>query len=441
MQDRVPVHDLPRVLHFHLTLLNASFSILFTIVWRECFSMLELFRTRGKVLRSIALMVLGCGMMTAVVAVYLLARHAGGAIARILWAFFLVSLAYESLRWLAGRLLHAGRGFEPECVVILGSGRRASKAWRELRVEHHGRKRVLGFVDDRDPSLMPPDIAERYLGCVDDLPEYLLRNVVDELVIAAPLRSRYEMVQRAITIAEAAGLRVVCLSDFFSLTHGRTLRRRAHLFMELLPKDEQHLFAQRLKRTLDVLGAVAGLVVLAPVFVAVGVAVKVTSPGPVFFSQLRYGYRRRQFRIWKFRSMVHNAPELMAALEERNEASGPIFKIKHDSRMTAVGSFLRRTSLDELPQLWNVLRGDMSLVGPRPMSVRDVLLFDKLSLMRRFSVRPGITGAWQVTGRSSLSFEQWISLDFDYIDEWSLGLDLKILARTLPAVLKRSGAA
>jgi lipopolysaccharide/colanic/teichoic acid biosynthesis glycosyltransferase len=145
--------------------------------------------------------------------------------------------------------------------------------------------------------------------------------------------------------------------------------------------------------------------------------------------------------MWKFRSMVVNAPDLMASLESKNEAKGPIFKIKDDPRITPVGRFLRRTSLDELPQLWNVLLGDMSLVGPRPMSVRDVSLFTEAQLMRRFSVRPGITGSWQVAGRSSLSFDQWVALDFTYIDQWSLSLDLKILAKTVPAVLKRSGAA
>jgi lipopolysaccharide/colanic/teichoic acid biosynthesis glycosyltransferase len=144
--------------------------------------------------------------------------------------------------------------------------------------------------------------------------------------------------------------------------------------------------------------------------------------------------------MYKFRSMVRNAPDLMTSMEALNEAHGPIFKIKNDPRVTPLGRFLRRTSLDELPQLWNVLLGDMSLVGPRPMSVRDVSLFDEPQLMRRFSVRPGITGIWQVSGRSALTFEQWMALDFSYIDDWSLALDLKILARTLPAVFKRSGA-
>ena len=144
--------------------------------------------------------------------------------------------------------------------------------------------------------------------------------------------------------------------------------------------------------------------------------------------------------MFKFRSMVANADQLQASLEGQNEARGPIFKIAQDPRITPLGKFLRRTSLDELPQLWNVLIGDMSIVGPRPMSVRDVSLFSDAQLMRRFSVRPGITGSWQVSGRSSLSFDHWVLLDFSYIDQWSLALDFKILLRTVPAVLKRSGA-
>jgi lipopolysaccharide/colanic/teichoic acid biosynthesis glycosyltransferase len=169
--------------------------------------------------------------------------------------------------------------------------------------------------------------------------------------------------------------------------------------------------------------------------------VKCTSPGPVFFLQDRFGYHRRVFRMYKFRSMVKDAPNLMSSLEAQNEASGPIFKIRNDPRITPFGQFIRKTSLDELPQLWNVVRGDMSLVGPRPMSMRDVSHFNDPTLMRRFSVRPGVTGSWQVGGRGTLLFDDWVEFDFSYIEKWSLGLDLKILAQTVPALLKRSGAA
>jgi lipopolysaccharide/colanic/teichoic acid biosynthesis glycosyltransferase len=160
----------------------------------------------------------------------------------------------------------------------------------------------------------------------------------------------------------------------------------------------------------------------------------------VLFVHQRYGARRRLFDMYKFRSMVSNAVDLMPQLESLNEATGPVFKIKQDPRITPLGRFLRASSIDELPQLWNVLIGDMSLVGPRPLQVRDVSLFSDPALMRRFSVKPGITGLWQVNGRSDVSFDQWMQFDFLYIDDWSLGLDFRILAKTVGAVVRRTGA-
>jgi lipopolysaccharide/colanic/teichoic acid biosynthesis glycosyltransferase len=194
------------------------------------------------------------------------------------------------------------------------------------------------------------------------------------------------------------------------------------------------------KRAIDMVGAALALLLLSPILLAVAVAVKLTSPGPVLFTQLRYGRDRRRFRMYKFRTMVDGAEAQQAQLEELNEVSGPAFKIRRDPRITAVGAFLRRTSLDEFPQLWNVLCGDMSLVGPRPLPLRDVNLIQEPWLMRRFSVFPGITGLWQVSGRSDVPFDDWIRLDLDYIDRWSLVLDLWIMARTIPAVLSGRGA-
>ena len=257
---------------------------------------------------------------------------------------------------------------------------------------------------------MPPDIASRLIGDVDDLSGYLLQNIVDELIVAIPMRSCYDLAQRAVSIAEAAGVRVVCLNDVFTLAQEKDLRRRAALFVELVPKDHRRETAETAKRILDVLGAAAGIVLLAPVFLAIGLAIKLTSPGSIFFVQERHGYGRRRFRMFKFRSMVRNA-------SDQRVDPGP----QDEARITPVGRFLRRTLLDELPVLWNVLLGDMSLVGPRPMSALDVSRFGEAQLMRRFSVRPGMTGNWQVAAEDpSLSFEQRVALDFSYIDEWSL---------------------
>jgi lipopolysaccharide/colanic/teichoic acid biosynthesis glycosyltransferase len=202
------------------------------------------------------------------------------------------------------------------------------------------------------------------------------------------------------------------------------------------PSDSRLVF----KRAMDVAGAAVLLVTLSPVFLVAAVMVKLTSPGPVFFAQERYGYMKRRFRMLKFRTMVADAEALQMDLEVKNEASGPVFKIRDDPRITPVGRFLRRWSVDELPQLWHVLTGEMSLVGPRPMSLRDVSRFEDPWLMRRFSMRPGLTCLWQIGGRSNLSFDRWIALDLEYIDRWSLGLDLKLLILTVPAVLSARGA-
>jgi lipopolysaccharide/colanic/teichoic acid biosynthesis glycosyltransferase len=178
-----------------------------------------------------------------------------------------------------------------------------------------------------------------------------------------------------------------------------------------------------------------------PFLLVIAILIKLTSPGPVFFIHDRVGLNKRRFPLIKFRTMIPDAEEKMAELEERNEVSGPGFKIKNDPRITKIGKFLRKTSIDELPQLWNVLKGDMSIVGPRLLPARDYNGFDEDWHRRRFSVRPGITCLWQINGRSDISFDKWMALDMKYIDHWSLWLDVKILILTVPAVLRGSGAA
>jgi exopolysaccharide biosynthesis polyprenyl glycosylphosphotransferase len=283
-------------------------------------------------------------------------------------------------------------------------------------------------------------VQQRLLGSLDDLEVMLMHQPIDEVLIALPIRSRYMEIQGVIRVCERVGVRAKYLADIFE--HARSSPRyeesdAMHVVDLPVAADDYRLL---IKRGIDVVGALLGLVMLSPVFVVAALAVTLTSPGPVLFRQERYGFNRRRFTMYKFRSMVANAEEMQSLFEDSNEAKGPIFKIRRDPRMTRVGRFLRRASIDELPQLFNVLQGQMSLVGPRPMSVRDVHRFSEAALMRRFSVRPGITGLWQVSGRSDLDFDEWIRLDLRYIDEWSLGLDLRILARTLPAVLQGTGA-
>ena len=184
------------------------------------------------------------------------------------------------------------------------------------------------------------------------------------------------------------------------------------------------------KRAIDIIGAGSGLVLLSPVIAVVACAVKFTSKGPIFFSQKRVGKNGELFDMYKFRSMVVNAEELKEKLAHQNEMSGPMFKMKDDPRVTKVGKFIRKTSLDELPQLWNVLKGDMSLVGPRPSLHKEVVQFEKW-MYKRLSVKPGLTCFWQVSGRNNIDFEDWMKLDIKYVDERNLYIDIKLIFKTV----------
>lgn len=201
--------------------------------------------------------------------------------------------------------------------------------------------------------------------------------------------------------------------------------------IELKFENKQNIKVYEIcKRTIDIIGAGLGLILLSPIIAVVACAVKVTSKGPIFFSQKRVGKNGELFEMYKFRSMVVNAEELKGNLEDQNEMSGPMFKIKDDPRVTKVGKFIRKTSIDELPQLWNVLKGDMSLVGPRPSLPKEVEQFDNW-MFKRLSVRPGLTCYWQVSGRNNIDFEDWMKLDCRYVDERNLWIDIKLIFKTV----------
>ncbi len=326
----------------------------------------------------------------------------------------------------------------PRHVVIVGSGPIAARIYGQLLSEPLRNVTIVGFVDSEPQPALARNGAG-HLGGVEDLERILMRRVVDDVLIALPVKSRYDEIRQSIEACARVGVPASYPVDLFGGESARrsAVRHGAPVFsLSHLPRPE--LLA--VKRVMDVVGAIVLLVLLSPVMLGVAIAIKLTSPGPVLFGQQRYGYMKRLFRMYKFRTMVAGAEQLQEQLEHRNEASGPAFKIRDDPRVTRLGRFLRRTSLDELPQLWHVLTGEMSLVGPRPMATRDVGLFPEPWLMRRFSVRPGLTCLWQVSGRSNLGFDRWIALDLQYIDGWSLGLDMRILLWTVPAVLRRTGA-
>lgn len=327
----------------------------------------------------------------------------------------------------------------PRRVVIVGSGPRALELYHQMCTPR-GDCEFVGFVDSRIHSTAD-EVSKQMLGTLEDLEGLLMHHVVDEVVIALPIKSHYEEIQRALEDCQRAGVDAKYLADAFRCSLSSAEFENSGDFPAMSVKAVREDVRRLVKRLVDLVAATLALILLAPLLIAIGIAVKLTSPGPAIFAQQRYGLRKRCFRMYKFRTMVSNAAELQASLERQNEAGGPVFKIKHDPRVTRLGAFLRKTSLDELPQFVNVLKGDMSLVGPRPLPVRDVHLFRDAWLMRRFSVPPGLTCLWQISGRSSLGFDDWIALDLRYIDQWSLRLDLEILVKTVPAVLRGTGAA
>jgi exopolysaccharide biosynthesis polyprenyl glycosylphosphotransferase len=335
------------------------------------------------------------------------------------------------------------QGKNARFVLIVGTNARAIAFADQIKKRPELGYSIVGFVDDDWDGIEHFERTDHTRCCsFQGLANFLRHNVVDEATIYLPLRSYYEHAAHLIALCEQHGIAIRFDSQIFNL-------RTANSHAQDLDENFQVLAAARsietrpalAKRVMDCLLSLLFLVVLAPLFLGVAALVKFMSPGPIFFRQTRVGLNKRQFRIYKFRTMIADAERAQDQLLSLNEMSGPVFKIKNDPRVTPLGRILRKTSIDELPQLFNVLKGDMSLVGPRAMSLRDYQLFDQDWQRRRFSVKPGITCLWQIHGRSAIPFEKWMELDMQYIDKWSLWLDLKILARTVPAVLRGTGAA
>lgn len=325
-------------------------------------------------------------------------------------------------------------------ILVVGTGQRVHRAVAALAGQNHSACEVVGRIDIMLPRAVGDAGSTAYVGTVDTIAGVLKDTVVDEIVLAVPL-SMVDTIEHVVVAAEMEGVRVRVMADFFHTAPKRLSLDECgalpFLTLDWVASDDWRLLAKRL---IDVGFAAAALIILVPLFGVVALAIRLDSRGPVLFVQRRVGRNKRTFWLVKFRTMCVDAERRQATLEAFNEAQGPVFKIANDPRVTRVGRLLRRTSVDELPQLWNVLRGDMSLVGPRPLPLRDVHQFDQALQRKRFSVKPGITCIWQVSGRSRLGFSEWLRLDLWYIDNWSLTLDLKLLLRTLPAVLKGTGA-
>jgi exopolysaccharide biosynthesis polyprenyl glycosylphosphotransferase len=428
-------------LALRITVKNLLLLLAFAVVWRALslatglHDLAEIGDRRGEPLRVILACTLVSGM-----ALWFPTMSVTG-------AFQYSAIFYFWLSSIVGILMlrHVIRAVVPRTqqgktsdALIVGTGPRAQRLYQELVASGNTMYNVVGFVDSAD-RLPAHNGGGKMLGGLEDLEGILMRNAIDEVLIVLPIKSRYAEIERVLDSCDRIGVRAKFLADLFEERGCVSEVEGDRVSLVAAPRSPEGWWLVS-KRVIDIVGASTGLIVLGPVLLVAALAIKLTSTGPVFFIQTRYGLNRRPFKMYKLRSMVAEADALQASLEARNEASGPVFKIHDDPRVTRVGKWLRRTSLDEFPQLLNVLRGEMSLVGPRPLPIRDVHRFTEAALMRRFSVRPGLTCLWQISGRSNLTFNDWIRLDLQYIDDWSMRLDLWILVRTFPVVLKGTGA-
>jgi exopolysaccharide biosynthesis polyprenyl glycosylphosphotransferase len=333
------------------------------------------------------------------------------------------------------------RGYNFRQVLIVGRNDRAAKLARRIELYPELGLRILGFIDAPNGECRQHcDYPFNVVGTLADCERIVRECVVDEIFITLPIKSFYSEIERIIKFCETVGIEAKIPTDIFPLRSSKTTVSRyldvAVIDLYTSPKMTLELI---IKRIMDVTISLVLTLLLLPIFLIISILIKVGSEGPILFRQQRVGYNGRTFTLFKFRTMVKDAEKLKDTLRDRNEMDGPVFKMKDDPRVTSIGAILRRTSLDELPQLFNVLKGDMSLVGPRPPVPPEVAQY-ALPDRRRLSMKPGITGIWQVSGRNNIPFSRWMEMDREYIDQWSLWLDLKILFRTIPVVLKREGA-
>ena len=335
---------------------------------------------------------------------------------------------------------HWGRNLN--YVLVVGSNRKATKLADALVSDKGLGYIFVGFVDDPWQGQTTAADSPYPIVCgFDGFQQYINYHPVDEVILCVPIKSLYDPASSIVAQCEGQGIIVRFVSDILP---SRARRSQINQFKgyNVITVDTAGIQGEGkvIKHSLDFVTSLCLLLALFPAFLLIAVAIRLDSPGPVFFLQERIGLNKRRFKLYKFRTMVADAEKRQGALEHLNTMQGPVFKIINDPRVTRLGHFLRKTSLDELPQLINVLLGDMSLVGPRPLPLRDYQGFDQDSHRRRLSVRPGITCLWQVKGRNLIPFEKWMELDLQYIDQWSLWLDFKILLKTIPAVLRGTGA-
>lgn len=359
-------------------------------------------------------------------------------VSRLLIGFFsIISFLYILASWAIIWLLLQKAGAQIRAIIV-GTDSWAQALAKSLESDPHARVKVIGFLKV-SPTETPASENMNILGTVGELASILDKGGIDDVFFATSFSNSLEMANQ-LSICEEVGIKAHVLCNMYKPTIAKIIPQQIGEFPILtFTTTPTKVGALLLKYALDRLIALILIILLSPLFLAIAIAIKLTSNGPVIFKQVRSGLNARPFTMYKFRTMVENAEQLKEKLLPLNEMNGPVFKITDDPRVTKLGAFLRKSSLDELPQLFNVLKGDMSLVGPRPLPVEEVEKFDRWQ-RRRQSLKPGMTCIWQISGRNEIDFEQWMRMDLQYIDNWSLWLDLIILLKTIPAVISGKGA-
>ncbi len=344
-------------------------------------------------------------------------------------------------KWAAVSIAHRlrRRGYNFRRLLIVGTGRRAKRFVQMIEAHPDWGFQISGLIDDEIARVGKEFFGNRVIGVLADIPRIIQENVIDEVIFVVP-RMWLERIQKSIAACELQGVKASVAADLFELKIARARQTDLDGFplmsFETTFGREWQLF---FKRAIDLTVTTLGLIILSPFLLIIAGLIKLTSSGPVFFKQKRIGVNGRIITLYKFRTMFKDAEENLAKVRHLNEAQGPVFKIKRDPRVTGLGRILRRLSIDELPQLFNVFVGDMSLVGPRPPIPDEVGKYQQWQ-RRRLSLRPGLTCLWQISGRNKIGFDKWMELDLKYIDNWCLWLDFKILFKTVPVVLFGIGA-
>ncbi|MFQ5456354.1 MAG: sugar transferase [Nitrospirota bacterium] len=353
--------------------------------------------------------------------------------------FILLSFGRISIRIFARYVRK--RGYNYRYILVIGTGKRARQIINLLKEHKHWGLRLVGIISDQSNGKREKINGYPIIGGIDNISNILEKQVVDEVVFAVS-RKRLEELEDIFLLCEELGIRTRVAVNFFpkmiAKVHLEQFYNIPLLTFTTTPYNETLL---ALKRGFDIVVSLALLIILCPLFIIVAILIKSTSEGSVIFSQERVGLNRRRFTLYKFRSMVNDAEEKKGEVSHLNEMNGPAFKITNDPRITRFGKIIRRLSIDEFPQLINVLKGDMSIVGPRPPIPEEVEKYENWQ-RRRLSMKPGVTCLWQISGRNKvIDFNKWMEMDLQYIDNWSIGLDIKIFFKTIPVVFTGKGAA